>query len=526
MSLDFNCTISEDTLHAYLSRALSLCNELISPTMEDDLRMIANLKALFLGRAIYPFEWVNWQTGYDGDEAGMHARAKDFIGRCHAIDPHIIVQGICAEATFPWVNHIPVPARVFEEFGQPVEARSFCLEEMLHPNSPPAYVWENQDLNAYVLDLARPETQRWMYYRCRTLIDAGCEAIHMGQPHWYAEHDRGAQILEQLLQRVRSYARRAARRGMVLLDAHTHGIARNHHLLFDFHARPISAVSWREKPYRIILQLKGSSMGGISPSGWSCRSLPYLIEIDNWGGYSIDLADWHDLDKRASRRWGWDDIAWFAHQPRSERDHFLQYAHRWLRLQDPAAHFQMPARRLLHHAAIITPDGTRITDYHANRSSPACPLGFDQEDTIARLWAEPDPDWLGAWDKRLNGRQPALLTFLGQTVPEPVALVGELQRVLGGQPGDTVSPYSRLVHSGAGRFELAALIPWAGEYPFTVALGGTMTEVINQGGRPGGRPFLLCVPQDNMRVRFSLDYELKRLEAIDDAANSLLKSED
>jgi hypothetical protein len=354
-----------------------------------------------------------------------------------------------------------------------------------------------------------------MYYRCRTLIDAGCEAIHIGQPHLYAENDRDAHILERLLARVRAYARRTARRGLVLLDAHTHGIARGHRLLFDLHARPLSAVSWREKPFRLILQLKGESLGGITPSGWSCRSLPFLVEIDNWGGYSVDPGQWDNLELRAARRWGWDDIAWFAHQGQQERDHFLEYAHRWLRLQDPAAHFQMPARRTLDRAAIELPTGEVITDYHANRPSAACPIGFGQEDAIRRIWAEPEPGWLPGWDRRLEA-QGERLTPAGRDVPLPAVLVGSLQRVLGGEPGDSWGLFSRLHHHGQGQFELAALIPWAASYSFTLALGGTMTETINQGGISGNPPFVLNVAEDNTRVRIRLDYSTRQVTALDD----------
>ena len=107
-SLDFRNTISEEVLHAYLSRSVSACNELTSPCQDDDLRMYARLGVLFLGRAIYPFEWVKWQGQYDGNEQGMLKKAGDFVNRVHRVNPRIIVQGICAEATFPTVGLISV----------------------------------------------------------------------------------------------------------------------------------------------------------------------------------------------------------------------------------------------------------------------------------------------------------------------------------------------------------------------------------------------------------------------------------
>ena len=32
-----------------------------------------------------------------------------------------------------------------------------------------------------------------------------------------------------------------------------------------------------------IDSIYGRSKGGITPSGWRCGHLPYLVELDNWG---------------------------------------------------------------------------------------------------------------------------------------------------------------------------------------------------------------------------------------------------
>ena len=56
----------------------------------------------------------------------------------------------------------------------------------------------------------------------------------------------------------------------------------------------------------------GRSKGGMTPSGWSCEHLPYLVEIDNWG------ASRHPGQAKQGGIWVWgyDEITWFAHQSR------------------------------------------------------------------------------------------------------------------------------------------------------------------------------------------------------------------
>jgi hypothetical protein len=520
---DFDVTISHETLRRYLSRAVTYANTLSFVPPEDDLRMIREIGALFLGRCAY--EWVPVM-----DDEEHYRRAEAFAARVHAMNPRIICQGAVFEAVYPGVERISVPAWVFAEFGEPVERRTFRYGEMAAREFASLYPWKQfGSEHGMVPDLTARETQRYFYYRARRYIDAGYEALHLGQPHLYGGRDRGMAIFDELCGRIRAHARRAARRRLVLLDAHTHGIARGGRLLLDFHSRPISARAWREQPERIILQFKGTSLGGVAPSGWSCARLPYLIEFDNWGGLSLDPAAWADLDRRAGAgRWGWDDIAWFAHQPEDERNHFLRYAHRWLGVQDPDAFLQLPARRLLGDASVNfrCADGITRTVWHyrANRPSQACLEGFGQEDTIRSIWAEPEPPWLSDWHaaKLPPSRPEPASTQHGQDVPDTVVLVGSVQTILGGGVGHTLCPYSRMCHVGGGRFELAAVIPWPGEYTAAVAVGGTMTEVYRRGGMAGGSEYRIRTTEPAQRVRFSFDYATRILVVLDDAGRSLL----
>ena len=94
-------------------------------------------------------------------------------------------------------------------------------------------------------------------------------------------------------------------------------------------------------------------------------SLPYLVELDNWGvsvtpGQHVPHSDW---------TWGRDEITWFSllnatcvhffrlhshthifnkfNASDSYRRQWLQTTVRWLRDQDPRGHLEMPGLRLL-----------------------------------------------------------------------------------------------------------------------------------------------------------------------------------
>src|SRR6056297_1834866 len=88
---DFYKKITKDTLCAYLSRAVTHAGLLASaddnPTyvFEEDLRMLKNIGAKFIGRAAYI-----WNKTENDDEhfKKVQERAK----RVHEVDPDIILQ--------------------------------------------------------------------------------------------------------------------------------------------------------------------------------------------------------------------------------------------------------------------------------------------------------------------------------------------------------------------------------------------------------------------------------------------------
>lgn len=513
----FDQKISKETLCQYLRRSVTYNNAPGSASPEDDLRMILELGALFLGRAAYV-----WVLSPDDDE---HFRnAEHFARRVHAEDARIICQAAVFEAVYPGVDQIPVPEWVFRELGQPVERRNFRFADMAGEDFHQWYRWEQLGQGGVVPDITYAETQRWFYYRCRRYIDAGYEAIHLGQPHLYCLKDRGYRTYAGLLQQIRRYASRNARRHLVLLDAHTHGISIDDHLLFDLHSRAMSARAWIEQPEKIFLQYKGGSLGGISPSGWRCEALPWVMEVDNWGGYSLPPSRWDDLAARAAAgRWGWDDISWLAHQPAETRDHFMIHAWRWLRVQDPVGFFQLPLRRLLGEAGIKREYTGMICHYQANDPSQACPKGFGQEQAVKQAWDEPEPVWLTEYHApaQVGKRSP-----LGLHSAEPVVVVGSIQRVLGGVEGDSQCSYSRMRSKGRGRFELATVIPWPGSYTASISIGGTMTDVARCGGWSARPPYTIVTREENTAVRMVFEIDTRELTVTDGTGRSLLQEPD
>jgi hypothetical protein len=137
-----------------------------------------------------------------------------------------------------------------------------------------------------------------------------------------------------------------------------------------------------DKPLAAVLKVGFSdgiynkSKGGISPSGWKCDHLPYLVEIDNFG------VSRQPGEPKAGGIWVWgyDEITWFAHQSEQDRNDWLKYAFNWVRTTDPNGHFEMPGSRTM------TSPRDHKRWYFANRPSSTVPEGYGQEDAIRAIW--------------------------------------------------------------------------------------------------------------------------------------------
>jgi hypothetical protein len=385
----FDRTISRPVLENYLERSISftelLHDELDQPRNSrgvdprDNLRLLLNTGAKFVGRAL-----MVW--GREKELARFLETARRFEKMIHQADPDIVLQAAAFEIVTRGVESLAVPEATFLEFGLPVEKRNFRYQDMLYANGRFVNHWGGR---GSVPDMSRLETRLWFFALASQYIDVGIEAIHFGQVGLMDKNDPGHAGWIELLGRVRAYAHKRARRHLLLCDAHTPtgGYVEGGKLLFDFHSFPLRIAEVADQPVRGVLKVGYAdsifrkSRGGVSPSGWSCEHLPYLVEFDNFGRSTPGKSS------KAPFIWGWDEITWFALLPEAERNLWLRYAWNWVKETDPSGHLQMPGSR------VITPGRPQSPRwYWANTKSDACPAGFNTEATIKELWAtKPTP---------------------------------------------------------------------------------------------------------------------------------------
>ena len=306
------------------------------------------------------------------------------IERVHVIDPEIIFQGCLFESVSRDVQNVKIPDWVFREFGLPAEERTFRNDSITkRPNQPPASMGRGG-----IPVINNLETRMWYFFLAATYINIGCEAFHLGQVELIGRDDKNREFYSQLIDKIRAYAKIHARRHYVLLDGHvpSGGFLRNGVSLLDFNSFPMRIKEVVEKPYEGILQVGyldaifNKSKGGITPSGWKCESLPYLVEFDNYGrGRNPNVADTTSIFI-----WGWDEISWFSQQMEEYRNEWFVYVHGWIKKTDPNGHLQMPITRM-----ISCPNET-LRSYFANTKSEACPVGYSQEETIKKIWNSQD----------------------------------------------------------------------------------------------------------------------------------------
>jgi hypothetical protein len=371
--------MSEEVLRNYLSRSITMMYLLTGHgNLNDNIRMMTNCGVKFAGRAVH-----NWgrEQGGEANLPDKFAQAKAGGLLVHAADPDIILQACIFEIVSRGVDRLTVPAWAFEALGQPVAQRNFRYDDMVYASGRGSNQW---GAGASIPDVSRAETQLFFYYLAASYIDAGCEAIHFGQAEIMNGNDPKLDHWAAVLHRTREYAAKRARRHFVLCDAHvpSGGLVRQGKLLLDFHSFPLRIEELPGKPRQAQLRtghtdaIYGRSKGGVTPSGWSCEHLPYLVEFDNYG------RSRQPGQPGAGRFWvwGWDEITWFSQQPEPDRNEWLRYAWQWVRAHDSAGYVQMPGSRCLVGAA----NGRHW--YYANNPSAATPEGFGQEETIRAIW--------------------------------------------------------------------------------------------------------------------------------------------
>ncbi len=408
---NFNGPISKEVLNNYLSRAVTH-NGLAAfagygnipaggnPDFEEDFRMLKSIGAKFIGRAAHVWGTVNDEEHY--------AEAKRIAGIVHAYDPQIVLQSCIFEAVYKSnVDVIPVPAWVFEAFDLPVENRNFKYEDMLFLNGNHVGQWNPG--GGSIPDLTRPESQMWFYYRAVRYIDAGYEAIHLGQITVMTKFDNNKTQIAGLIAKIRDYASKKARRKWVILDAHSYNNMYYYengkkYLLLDFHSFPLrprdnfpgnKEFSDGYQPARLEVgyldSVYGRSTGGIHPAGWETEYNPFLCEFDNHG-YDKDRRD---VMRGDIKPWGYDEITWFAKQPERRRAQILLDFHDWINDRYQYGNIQMPTKVPLAFPFSVqyvteeygTTTFSNIHFFKANTQSPTSLATFNLEQDIKRIWS-------------------------------------------------------------------------------------------------------------------------------------------
>ena len=371
----FDRTIPRAVLENYLQRSISMEGLLNGRgDLNDNIRMLKSTGAKFVGRAL-----CLW--GGEGNLLKNFERARGQIPKLHAADPGMILQACIFEIVTPQVDQVPVPELAFTALGLPIEKRNFRYADIIYANG----TFKNHWGNGSVPDVSRMETKLWFYYLAASYIDMGVEAIHFGQVELMNHNDPQLEHYAQVLTLIRDYANKHARRHILLCDAHVPhgGFLRDGKLLMDFHSFPLRVKEVPEKPMEAILQVGHTdalflrSKGGVTPSGWTCEHLPYLVELDNYGvsgqpGKAKAGGFWV---------WGYDEISWFAHQTKEYRAQWLRYAWDFVAKTDPNGHLEMPGSRTMTSPL----NGKRW--YYANVPSKQVPDGLGDEEAIKEIWA-------------------------------------------------------------------------------------------------------------------------------------------
>lgn len=167
----FDGKISREVLENYLARSLHMLGLADSKQFDEDLRMIKNVGAKQIGRVA----GIWWSGDVKVDVEAHFARAKTAADRLLKTDPELMLQACIFETVSKGVNEIPIPAWVFEEFGQKPETRNFRYESMGYDDGS-----QGHGHGCLAPAMSKHETKMWFYYWGRRYIDCRYENIHLG----------------------------------------------------------------------------------------------------------------------------------------------------------------------------------------------------------------------------------------------------------------------------------------------------------------------------------------------------------
>lgn len=374
----FDGSISLETLNNYLNRAMTYA-ELCTVSKKDfeiHKQMLLDVGIKYVARAASAWPPTN-REAQRFDEIKANAQSL------HAADPDIILEACIFETITKKVEQIAVPDWVFKAFGLTPENRNFSYDKMLFEDGTYVNHWNTNDS---VPDITRLETQMFFYYRARLYIDLGYEAFHLGQANLIGKQDEGNKCWTKVIGMIRDYAKTNARRHYVIIDAHYPSqkfLGSDGVMLADFNSFPIrlqvKAGQKNHKPTEENPQLcdiypfksdavyqKGIT--GNSPSGYFLSEYPYMVEFDNWG-VNKEL-----LNQSTAYIWGYDEIGWWAFQPRWYRHEFVEYLLNTIDSFDENGHLALAGCRYMS----LMPDSQRAGNYHCNDKTKFS-LGFSDE---------------------------------------------------------------------------------------------------------------------------------------------------
>lgn len=384
----FEKNISREVLENYLERSVTMAEFATSPKFlidgaypdkAEDVRYIKNIGAKFIGRAIY--RWGREDAFTDPEFLDY---AKNLMAQIHADDPEVIFQACAFEMISTNVEKVKIPAWAFEALNMKPEDRNFSYKAMLDPNGVFVGHWNGR---GSVPDITQKETQLWFMFLIGSYVKIGVEAIHLGQVKLMGMNDPEYKVWNEFIKTLRAFADKECRRKKIIFDAHTPdgGMVVGSVSMLDFNSFPLRIKELIESPMEGVLEagysdsLYKKSMGCKTPNGWSCESLPYLVELDNFGirkhPGKAGLDD-HFI-------WGYDEISWFYMKTKEDKAKWLEYAFDWLKKNDKNGHLQMPGARVI----TLENPRERIT-CRAIAPSKTCPYGMDVEDAIKNIWAK------------------------------------------------------------------------------------------------------------------------------------------
>ena len=362
-------------LQLYLLRSMSLEFDALamSPPVYDSLikmAVVSNARYLSRVAGLWGSEHLI-NSGYFLSTAALADsinNAYSFAGLTLPIMEAAIYEDVSSQ-----IDSILIPSIVRSTYSIPSSITHFDYTEILY----------NTDLSLGhtegVPDINKPETQWYFYYLATSYINAGFEALHMGQIELESNNDPNHIAAWDLYTKIRSYAT-GKNRNIVLLNADTYGLYLNNDdstLLFDFHVNPSRPFGCSQvwstltnipsaylSPYggpsiisNNICSPYGSMRGGITPLNWRAATIPYLVRLDNG---PCDLSALNTLLNGCWDTWGYDEISWFSLQTISYKEYWLRYAYMQVHSLDINAYFEMPGsvNRGIDYHYYLTLNGT------------------------------------------------------------------------------------------------------------------------------------------------------------------------